>query len=146
MTTQQSINTEYDFPLKFISKCTSREILSLLYLTYILQYTETSVVKLADFYELAILCIMLLWTLVSFVTVSDYLADIPPLVVRIPDSYPNVPPEYVMNGYQNNSLLLNIEKYVGKQLTSMNLYSVTQLLHAWVSDGSVVSWCDLFIL
>ena len=67
---------------------------------------------------------------------NDYLAmDIPPLVLRIPDSYPNVPPEYAMNGYQNSSLLLNIEKHVGNQLTSMNLYSVTQLLHVWVSSS-----------
>ena len=69
---------------------------------------------------------------------DEYLpAEIPALVVRISDNYPTVPPEYVMNGYQNNSLLLNIEKYVDKQLTSMNLYSVTQLLHVWVSDGSM---------
>lgn len=60
-------------------------------------------------------------------------AEIPSLIVRIPDNYPSVPPEYVMNGYQNSSFLLSIEKYVGKQLTSMNLYSVTQLLHVWVS-------------
>ena len=66
--------------------------------------------------------------------VDDYLVvDIPPLVIHIPDSYPNVPPEYVMNGYQTSSLLLNIEKHVGNRLTSMNLYSVTQLLHVWVS-------------
>ena len=69
---------------------------------------------------------------------DDYVpADIPSLIVRVPDNYPTVPPEYVMNGYQSSSLLLNIEKHVGKQLTGMNLYSVTQLLHVWVSDGTV---------
>ena len=81
--------------------------------------------------------IILIFIALNYFTEDDYVpADIPSLIVRIPDNYPTVPPEYIMNGYRNNSLLLNIEKQVGKQLISMNLYSVTQLLHVWVSDGT----------
>ena len=80
--------------------------------------------------------IFMVFTALDYFTEDDYVpTDIPSLIVRIPDNYPTVPPEYIMNGYQNSSLLLNIEKHVGKQLISMNLYSVTQLLHVWVSDG-----------
>jgi len=80
-----------------------------------------------------------------FFTVDDYLpTEIPSLIIRIPDNYPTVPPEYIMNGYKNSSFLLSIEQYVGKQLTNMNLYSVTQLLHVWVSDDGIV--CNNIII
>lgn len=65
---------------------------------------------------------------------------LPPLTIRIPDNYPAVPPDYVMEDSHNSMFLLNVEKYLGNQLTNMSLYSVTQLLHIWViiDDGFMV--------
>jgi len=63
---------------------------------------------------------------------------LPPLTIRIPDNYPAVPPEYVMEDNHNSTFLLSVEKYLGNQLTNMSLYSVTQLLHIWVITDDVV--------
>jgi len=76
---------------------------------------------------------LVFFTLVLKHAEGDYLpAALPPLTIRIPDNYPAVPPDYVMEDNQNSTFLLSVEKYLGNQLTNMSVYSVTQLLHIWV--------------